>query len=244
MSRLCITIPTWNEAVVIERNLRLLFDATKRYLPEHDVMIEVADNGSTDATREIVHRMQKDISSIHLLELHEQGKGLAIRNSWVNHLRDSDVLIFMDADLAASLEALPRLIDPIVQGEADLVCGSRFVQGAHIKRNWMREAASVLYRTLQQFILKLPVKDAQCGFKAMSMKTAREVLPLCHEQGWMFDTELIAFAAKRGFRVREIPVDWIEHRDPARRSALRLFRHGWGFLAGLYRVQRNRNKMA
>lgn len=244
MTRIVITIPTWNEAVVIERNLLVLAETSKRLLPEHDVLIEVADNGSTDATQSIVHRVNTGLSNGALFELNEQGKGLAIRRSWERHLEDADVLVFMDADLAADLEALPRLIHPILEGKAELVCGSRFLPGAKIKRAWMREMASKMYRALQTISLNLPVQDAQCGFKAMSASSAKQILPHCNERGWMFDTELIAITQKKKYLIYEIPVDWIEHRDPARRSALKLFRHGWGFLRGLLRVRRSVQNVA
>ena len=96
---------------------------------------------------------------------------------------------------------------------------------------------SKTYRVLQRAILHLPVQDAQCGFKAISSRAAAALLPHCLEDGWMFDTELIAFASGKGMSVAEIPVAWIEHRDPRRRSALRLFRHGWGFISGLWRIR-------
>jgi glycosyltransferase involved in cell wall biosynthesis len=241
MSRIRITVPTWNEAVVIERNLSILVDAVRRHLSEHDVTIEVADNASTDDTRVIVHCVKMGLSNVQLLECDEQGKGLAVRASWNHDLDGVDVLAFTDADIAADLNALPRLIEPILRGEADIVCGSRFL-GGRIKRSWMREGASRLYRFLQRMILRLPVKDAQCGFKAISVRAARELLPRCNERGWMFDSELLALAAKHRFHIREIAVDWIENRDPARRSALRVFHHGWGFLTGLIRIYRNVNQ--
>lgn len=241
MSRIRITVPTWNEAVVIERNLRMLVEAVRMHLSTHTVTIEVADNASTDDTRAIVQCVKMGLSNVQLLECDEQGKGLAIKTSWSHDLDTVDVLAFTDADLAADLDALPRLVEPILRGEADVVCGSRFL-GGRITRSRLREGASRLYRFLQRIILQLPVRDAQCGFKAISVRVARELIPLCRERGWMFDSELLAHAAKREWRVREIPVDWIEHRDPARRSALRLFRHGWGFLVGLIRIRRNVNQ--
>ncbi|MFA5936217.1 MAG: glycosyltransferase [Patescibacteria group bacterium] len=244
MSRILITVPTWNESVVIERNLLTLSEAIQRLLPEHHVTIEVADNASTDDTRTIVHRVKTGLSNVLLLELNEQGKGLAIRRSWERHFDDADVLVFMDADLAADLEALPRLVAPIIEGHTDLVCGSRFLPGAQIKRDVLREVASRTYHALQKILLDLPVKDAQCGFKAMSVTAAKEILSHCEERGWMFDTELIAFTHKKNYLVYEIPVDWIESRNPDRRSALRLFHHGWGFLSGLLRVKRRLRNVA
>jgi glycosyltransferase involved in cell wall biosynthesis len=270
--RILITVPTWNEAVVIERNLGILSDSIKTYLPEHDVIIEVADNGSTDKTREIIRKfcrpelvegpignfsdrsfsfapLRSGRQKIQLIELSSRGKGLAIRRSWEKHLDDADVLIFMDADLAADLSALPSLIMPIIDGIADLVCGSRFVPGAVIERSRSRELASRSYRWLQKIILNLPVRDAQCGFKAISSKAAKELLPQCRECGWLFDTELIALAntthyslLTTHYSILEIPVSWIEHRNPSRRSAIRILRHGWGFATGLVRIRLNLRK--
>lgn len=239
MPRILITIPTWNEAIVIERSLAVLRDAVARHLGEHEVTIEVADNGSTDGTRGIVRSVTDDGPiCVRLLELAGTGKGMAIRQSWERYLNDADILAFTDADLAADVTALPSLVRPIEVGAADIVCGSRYLRGSRTSRSWMRTLASRLYRFLQHLVLHLPVQDAQCGFKAMSVGAARKLLPLLSENGWLFDTELLAFASKTGLRIVEIPVDWIEHRDPRRRSAIGLFRNGWGFLAGLWRIRK------
>lgn len=233
MARILITIPTWNEAVVVRDTLMKVRDAASRYLSGHDVVIEVADNGSTDGTREIV----RETGTASLLELGERGKGRAIRSSWERHLNDADVLCFTDADLAADLSALPSLVDPILRNAADVVCGSRFARGAVTDRRFARELASRLFRRLQHAALRLPVEDAQCGFKAISREAATNVLPFCVETAWLFDSELLAVAVRKKRRIREIPVSWVEHRDPRRRSALRLFRDGWGFLLGLAKIR-------
>lgn len=233
MARVLITIPTWNEEIVIRGTLAAVRDAAVHRLSGHDVTIEVADNGSTDRTRGIV----RETGGASLLDLHGRGKGMAIRSSWERHLADADVLCFTDADLAADLAALPALVGPILRGEADIVCGSRFVRGAVMERRPTREAASRLFRRLQHAVLRLPVEDAQCGFKAISRETASRILSFCRETGWLFDSEILAVAARKKLRILETPVSWVEHRDPRRRSALRLFRDGWGFLLGLAKIR-------
>ncbi len=235
--RILITIPTWNEEHIIQHSLEILKTAVATFLSEHDVTIEIADNGSTDATRACV----RDVGGVQLFELHERGKGLAIRRSWERHIHDQDVLVFMDADLAADLSALPYLIRPIIDTRAEFVCGSRFVAGAKRQRRLRREIASRIYRWLQRLFLQLPVLDAQCGFKAISTQAAQKLLPLCSETGWMFDTELIAQAKHQRIVIQEIPVQWIEHRDPNRRSTISIFRDGYGFLQGLWRISKRAN---
>ena len=233
--RILITIPTWNEATTIERTLAELSLLAKTILRDHEVTIEVADNGSTDGTLEKIQisNLKSQISTFHLSA---RGKGLAIRRSWERHLEDADILLFTDADLAADLSIVPTMVHLIERGDADIVCGSRFVAGALVSRRAHRELASRLYRFLQRLILRLPVADAQCGLKVISASAAGKLLPLCRETGWMFDSELLFLAKKTGVRMTEVPVSWVEHRDPARRSALRVFRDGWGFLLGLARI--------
>ncbi len=270
--RVLITIPTWNEEIVIGKTLTTLSEQVPVLLPDLQVTIEIADNGSTDRTREIVknaiaprlehqtlgsvipvktgihptesvgldsrlHGNDIGKTKIILLELHEKGKGMAIKRSWEKHLAEADVLVFMDADLAADIQALPNLVEPILNREADLVCGSRFMAGSKVERKIMREAASRLFNFLQKRILALPVKDAQCGFKAISAKAAGELLPLSTEETWLFDSELLALAVKKGYRIKEIPVSWVENRDPRRKSAVRLWKHGWSFLLGLAKIR-------
>ncbi|HWQ99724.1 MAG TPA: glycosyltransferase [Candidatus Methylomirabilis sp.] len=249
MSRILITIPCWNEASIIERSLATLGDACAHLLSDHDVTIEVVDNGSSDGTSDVARRFieQHPHASNRknsLITTTTPGKGLAVATSWLAHREDADVFVFVDADLAANLNALPALVRPILNGEADLVCGSRFLPGADVERKASRELASRAYRVLQRRILRLPVQDAQCGFKAASARLVRDVVSHCEETGWMFDSELIARTAKSGLAVAEIPVSWIEHRDPSRRSALSLWMHGWGFVSGLVRIKKRLGRIS
>ncbi len=243
MTRILITVPTWNEELIIANTLRELCDFSATKLADFDVLIDVADNGSTDETVRIVttpspsdgHRRGSGLR-VSLTRISAKGKGLAIRQSWEAHVADCDVLLFTDADLAADLNVIPHMVERILSGSADVVVGSRFVGGAAVERRWHREMASRLFRLFQHVILGLPVQDAQCGLKAISANAAKEILPLCRETGWLFDSELL-YRAKKRFRILEIPVAWVEHRDPSRRSAIRLFRDGWGFVTGLLRIR-------
>lgn len=240
MARLLLTIPTFNEERVITRSLEIASDRFATSFPNDERLIDVADNGSTDRTPALVEAFAKDHSAanVRLRRLSERGKGLAIRRSWESHANECDVLLFTDVDLAADLEALPTLVRPILDGEADIVCGSRFVPGAEVQRGAAREIASRAYRLLQHALLHLPVEDAQCGLKAISSSAAKRLLPLCRENSWLFDSELLAFATKEKLRVHEVPVRWVEHRDTTRRGSLRLWRDGWVFLLGLAKIRK------
>jgi hypothetical protein len=77
--------------------------------------------------------------------------------------------------------------------------------------------------------------DAQCGFKAITRRAARGLLPVVEDPGWFFDTELLVIAEKCGYRVFEAPVRWTEDAD----SRVRVARAAWEDLKGLARVRRS-----
>ena len=241
MSRVLITIPAWNEAQIIEQTLAQVVEVARGRLGEHDVLIEVADNGSTDGTATLARAFAERERSVpvSVLELTEKGKGIAVRRSWERHVGDRDVLLFTDADLAADLSVLPAMVGRLQAGGVDFLCGSRFVEGSKVEREARRELTSRIYRGLQHLLLKLPVEDAQCGLKGMTARTASLILPQSQETGWLFDSEWIGIAAKKRLNVAEIPVSWVEQRDENRRSSLNLARDGWGFLLGLARIRQH-----
>ncbi len=238
MARILITVPTWNEAGIIAQNLRTLHASCQERLNEHDWLIEVADNGSQDQTRQIVETLRHELDRLTLRAIETRGKGGAIRNSWLAGEDLFDAFVFLDADLAADIRALPALVEPILSGQADLVCGSRFTVGLLIKRSPCRRSLSFAYRMWQKKVLHLPTEDAQCGFKAVSPRVVHELLPFVQERGWLFDTELLALVAERGLMTQPLPVDWIDQRHANRRSALSVWRDGWDFIFGVWRIRR------
>ena len=94
MSRILLTVPTWNEAVIIERNLGLLDQACARLLAGYDWTVEVSDNGSTDATRDIVRRLSVINPRLRLREIATRGKGGAIRESWLAGRGSFEAFVF------------------------------------------------------------------------------------------------------------------------------------------------------
>lgn len=238
MARILLTVPAWNEALCIERNLQILTCVCEACFGAHEWTIEVADNGSTDQTSGIVRRLMEQDRRLALLIAKTKGKGGAIMESWSGHAGRFDAFVFLDADLAADLKSLIPLVTPILQKDADAVCGSRFHPASLVVRSWWREWLSRWFRAWQQWTLHLPVEDAQCGFKAVSPRVVVEVVPFLRERRWLFDAELLAYISARGWNVLALPVSWVEHRDARRRSALSLWRDGWEFVWGVWRIKR------
>ena len=140
----------------------------------------------------------------------------------------------MDADLSTDLGALVPLVDAVASGRADVAIGSRLVPGATVDRRMGRETISRAYNALVRAVLGAQIHDAQCGFKALRRDTALRLLPLVHDDGWFFDTELLLVAQRRGMRIEEVPVRWID--DP--QSSVRIVPTAVADLRGIARMAR------
>jgi hypothetical protein len=143
--------------------------------------------------------------------LGQKGRGRALRAAW--SASDADVLCYMDVDLSTDLRALLPLIAGLISGHSDVAIGTRLAPGAHIVRSRKREFTSRAYNGLLHVVLRARFSDAQCGFKAIRADVARLLLPEIEDDGWFFDTELLMTAQRRGLRIHEVAVDWVEDAD-------------------------------
>jgi putative flippase GtrA len=124
----------------------------------------------------------------------------------------------MDADLSTDLRALLPLVAPLLSGHSDLAIGTRLARGARVVRGPKRELISRAYNRLLHVVLRARFSDAQCGFKAVRRDALDALLGDVRDEGWFFDTELLVLAQRRGLRIHEVPVDWID--DPDSRVAI------------------------
>ena len=234
--KVLITIPVYNEEKIIKNNLLQLISFLKENLAEHNYKIIVADNKSVDQTAEIVKELALQIGQLDYLYLDQIGKGLAIRKSWQKFSDEFEIFIFMDADLATDLKALPDLIKAIESGN-DLAVGSRYLKESEVKRSFARRLFSFGYRLFLKIFLQTKIKDMPCGFKAVSQKVVKEILPKVKNNTWFFDTELLYLAEKAGYKIKEIPVKWAEPRQEKDKSKVNLAKVSWLYLKELWRLK-------
>ena len=165
--------------------------------------------------RSIVHRPidppADELPGVACVRLEEPGRGRALHAVWTES--DAPVLAYMDVDLSTGLAALLPLVAPLLSGHSDLAIGSRLTRGAHVVRGPRRELISRAYNMLLHAVLRTRFSDAQCGFKAIRADRARQLLPLVRDRAWFFDTELLVLAERRGLRIHEVPVDWVDDPD-------------------------------
>ena len=214
MASVDVVIPVYNEEHVLAQSVNTLRQFLKNNL-SHSYTVVIADNASTDRTWEIAQALAKEHSDVAALHLDQKGRGRALRKAWLESA--ADIVSYMDVDLSTDLAAFPPLIQAIEEGNG-IAIGSRLLKGSSVKRSLKRELTSRSYNLIIKSMFRTRFSDAQCGFKALSGKAAQELVPLIQDQEWFFDTELLILAGKKGYRIREIPVAWIE--DPDTRVAI------------------------
>jgi len=141
----------------------------------------------------------------------------------------------MDVDLSTDLKHLPDLITAIGDQGYDVATGSRLMRQSQTTRSWKREVISRIYNLFVKAVLFTRFSDAQCGFKAVSRKAVEHIIPQVADQSWFFDTELLVLAEKQGYRIKDIPVVWLEDDD----SRVKIFKTGWDDIKGVCRVRKH-----
>lgn len=226
-----VVIPVYNEERDLPRCIARLhpFLTEKMDLPWR---IVIADNGSTDRTLGIAQELSQQNQRVTYVHLPEKGRGRALRKAWLES--QADVLSYMDVDLSTDLSAFPPLVAAIAEEGYDLAIGTRLGRGARTTRSLRREITSRGYNLVIKAMFNHKFSDAQCGFKAISRGAAQALVPLVEDNAWFFDTELLLRAERRGYRIKEIPVTWVEDPD----SRVKVVQTALEDLKGLWRLRR------
>ncbi len=233
MTTVDAVIPVYNEEHVLAHSVATLHAFLAEHLP-YDWRILIADNASTDGTLALAQQLSEQYPRVAWLHLDQKGRGRALRKAWLESR--ADVVSYMDVDLSTELSAYPPLVDAIVREGYDVATGSRLGRASRTTRSTKRELISRGYNLLIKAVLWTRFSDAQCGFKALSRRAADVLVPLVQNNEWFFDTELLVLAEKKGYRIKDLPVRWVE--DPDTRVKLaKTIRED---LAGLWRLRTHR----
>ena len=199
-----IVIPVYNEEEALPRSIRVLAEFLKENL-ENPWQVIIADNASTDNTRAVSETLRDEYPGVTYLFLPQKGRGRALRSAWLDSA--ADIVCYMDADLSTDLSHLPELINSLDHGY-HLAIGSRLSRASKVTRSLKRELISRSYNLVIKAMFLTPFSDAQCGFKAMTRQAAQAIIPHVQDNNWFFDTEILIIAAKRGYRIKSVPVKW------------------------------------
>ena len=208
---LSVIIPTFNEETQIASTLSKIID----YLGKQPFLWEiiVVDDGSSDATSDVVEDYTKNYSMVRLETIKHKGKGQAVKHGMLN---STGIYRFTcDADLAMPIEQLDRFLPNMDKGY-DVVIGSRQISGARrFNEPTLRHVMGRVFNSIVSVLAISGFQDTQCGFKCFRGKIADELFPLIMTEGFGFDVEILYLAVKRNLNILEVPIDW-HHRTASK----------------------------
>jgi glycosyltransferase involved in cell wall biosynthesis len=189
--------------------------------------VYVCDDGSTDMTAEL----SKALGAIVLQHETNMGKGATIRDLFKAALRENpDVVVVLDGDGQHDPASIPDLIRPIVDGEADMVIGSRFAEGAKTDAPFYRRMGLKFFSANN----RVGVHDAQSGLRAFSGK-ALGIISQFLTDGFGVESEELTLAERNGLRVKEVPVE-IKYTGVGKTSKMNPFSHGLEIILTILRL--------
>lgn len=207
-----VIIPTYNEKENIENILRAVFAL------EHGFDVLVIDDGSPDGTADIVKRLMADefTGRLHLLERKGKlGLGTAYIAGFKWALEHTYEYIFeMDADFSHDPADVPRLYAACAEEGADVAVGSRYVSGVNVV-NWPMGRVLMSYYASKyvRLVTGLPVHDTTAGFKCYRRRVLETIdLDAIRFKGYAFQIEMKFTAYKLGFKIKEVPVIFVNRR--------------------------------
>lgn len=233
-----LIIPMYNEEKILPDTIKTLHEFMSGAFDEEEYEVIFSDDGSKDRSREIVENCT--LPNIRLVGYEKnKGKGGAVRNGMLS--AKGDICLFTDCDLAYGTEMIRTLYDRFREEKCDVMIGSRNInKDGYEGYTFMRRFVSKTYIKLLCFVGGFKLSDSQCGFKAFSGKAAKEVFSKCVTDSFAFDFEAIMFATRLGFKISEIPVKIINHRESE--SKVNIFSDSIKMLKDVMRIKKHVKK--
>ena len=200
MPKLSVVIPCYNERATLESVLDRV-----RGTPVKDVEIVVVDDCSTDGTRDLLREKLEAMVDRVVYHERNQGKGAALRSGF--EAATGDIVLIQDADLEYDPQEYPRLLRPILEGQADVVFGSRFSGGdAHRVLYFWHYLGNRFLTLLSNAFTNLNLTDMEVCYKVFRREVLRQIR--IEEDRFGFEPEITAKVARLGCRVYEVGISY------------------------------------
>ena len=198
--KLSIIVPVYNELDTISEVVNRISKL------DLDKEIIIVDDGSTDGTSELLNNKfngQDDIKIV--LHSNNYGKGMAVRTALKSV--EGDIVIIQDADLEYNPDEYPILLEPILEGRADVVYGSRFIgKGPHRILFFWHYAGNKLLTLISNMFTNLNLTDMETGYKVFKSEVIKDITIKQNRFG--FEPEITAKFAKKRLRIYEVGISY------------------------------------
>ncbi len=239
-AKLSLIIPVYNERATVRT---LLDQVLALEIPSVQKELVIVEGRSTDGTRDIVAEYAKRPGVRVLYEESPRGKGAAVALG----LKEitGDILLIQDGDLEYSVSDYPKLLEPLLRGEADVVFGSRVINspqhwqfrrfgGLERLYGLLVNLGGVVFTGLFNLLYGTKLSDGATMFKLFKAEHLRGLV--LKSRGFDYDWEMSAKLAKRGCRFAEVPVLY-KARSRAEGKKIRFWRDGWRVFAAIVRYR-------
>ena len=205
MYELSIILPSYNEAHRLASSLTAIKQAVQAATDSYEIII--VDDGSSDNTVSVARLLTQE-NIIFITYVANQGKGYAVRQG-MQRARGKYHL-FMDVDLATSLDALATFYQLMKNNEVDVLIGDRKSNpdNQKIRQPLARRLLGTGFTFLSQILLHCPLHDFTCGFKMFTQEASEIIFKRQRINRWSFDSEILFIAQKHHCVIKEIPVTW------------------------------------
>ena len=202
-----VVLPAYNEAATLRDTVTTTLETLEAFLPAGSFEVLVAEDGCEDETPAIASALAADDERVRHVHSDERlGRGGALERAF--DAAGGDTLAYLDTDMATDMRHLEELIESVRSGDYDVATGSRWLPGHEASRPAKRGVPSRGYNFLVRRLLGSSLRDHQCGFKALDREAFEALRHEVADDHWFWDTELLVRAQRRGYRVREFPVEW------------------------------------
>jgi glycosyltransferase involved in cell wall biosynthesis len=199
--RLSVVVPIYNEKATVAEIVRRIREVP---IPKEIILV---DDGSTDGTREVLAGLDRGEDLRIVLQERNRGKGAALRTGFAQVT--GDIVIVQDADLEYDPRQYHRLIQPIVEGQADVVYGSRFLPvGPHRVLYFWHSVGNRALTMLSNIFTDLNLTDMETCYKVFRREVIEAIAPTLKEDRFGIEPELTAKVARRKYRIYEVGISY------------------------------------